>query len=367
MEENKSIENTNFKVCVRCLTYNHALFIEEAMNGFCMQETSFPFVCCVVDDASTDGEPEIIRKYLQEHFDLEDKTIVRNEETDDYVLTFARHKTNHNCFFVVLYLKYNHHGKQELKRRKLHYVSKWEDNCKYIAFCEGDDYWVDKRKLQKQVQVLEENSECVISFCKTIRISALDGELGATIPLNKHIKEGIVTIYDFLEEQFMKGTWTFHILNSMIRTDFYRFNEEERVKFMCQFPYNDMAIMLWCLSHGNGFYLDFIGGRYRTQSGGYNYKYQHDNEFAFSQAQKLINGFKYFDEYSNYKYHKYVKTRIKRMEYNREVNQGRHFVFLKPYYWDIISNFTFIKGAIRNYISENWPSLFKFIIRLNNK
>ena len=89
-----------FKICVRCYTYNHAHFIEDTMNGFCMQESDFPFVCCIVDDASMDGEQEVIKKYLLEHFDLDNK-IVRNEETDDYVLTLARHKTNMSCYFAV--------------------------------------------------------------------------------------------------------------------------------------------------------------------------------------------------------------------------------------------------------------------------
>ena len=55
----------DFKVCVRCMTYNQASYIEDALNGFCIQQTSFPFVCCILDDASTDGEPEVIKKYLR--------------------------------------------------------------------------------------------------------------------------------------------------------------------------------------------------------------------------------------------------------------------------------------------------------------
>ena len=90
-------------VHVTCITFNHAPYIVDAMNGFCKQKTTFQYVCTIFDDYSTDGEQEVIRKYLQEHFNLEDKSVVRNEETDDYLLTFARHKTNENCFFAVYY------------------------------------------------------------------------------------------------------------------------------------------------------------------------------------------------------------------------------------------------------------------------
>lgn len=148
----------DFLVRVSCMTYNHAPYIDDAMNGFCMQETSFPFVCMIVDDASTDGEQEVIKKYLEDHFDLQDKTIVRNEETDDYVLTFARHKTNINCYFAVFFLNYNHYG----KKSKAPYIQEWNENAKYIALCEGDDFWIDPKKLQKQIEFMESNPDYVM-------------------------------------------------------------------------------------------------------------------------------------------------------------------------------------------------------------
>ena len=150
-------------VCVWSITYNHAPYIADAMNGFCMQKTSFPFVCAVIDDCSTDGEQEVISNYLHEHFDLEDQSVVRNEETDDYKLVYARHKENHNCFFVVLYLKYNHYsiGKDS---RKYEYIEEFEKNAKYIALCEGDDYWIDPLKLQKQVDYMENHPECGLVY-----------------------------------------------------------------------------------------------------------------------------------------------------------------------------------------------------------
>lgn len=150
-------------VCARCITYNQAPYIVDAMNGFCMQQTTFPFVCAIIDDCSIDGEQEVIRNYLHKHFDLEDQSVVRNEETDDYTLTYARHKSNHNCFFAIVYLKYNHYsiGKAHLKNQ---YIKKWFDETKYIAQCEGDDYWTDPLKLQKQVDFLESHPECGLVY-----------------------------------------------------------------------------------------------------------------------------------------------------------------------------------------------------------
>ena len=148
------LEN-KYKVCVSCMTYNHATYIVDAMDGFCIQETSFPFVCTIVDDASTDETTTVINRYLAEHFDLCNNEIVKNVETDDYFLIFSQHKLNRNCFFAVLFLKYNHH---QIKKTKLQYLKEWRSNAKYIAWCEGDDYWIDSNKLKLQVECLEKHS-----------------------------------------------------------------------------------------------------------------------------------------------------------------------------------------------------------------
>lgn len=121
-----------------------------------MQQTNFPYLCAIVDDASTDGEQEIIKDYLKSHFDLDDPSLISNEETDDYVMKFARHKTNQNCYFVTYFLKYNH---RSLKKAKIKHLKKWIETVNYIALCEGDDYWTDPLKLQKQVDFLEKHPD----------------------------------------------------------------------------------------------------------------------------------------------------------------------------------------------------------------
>ena len=60
------MEYPKFKVTVSCMTYNQSKYITDAMNGFTMQQTDFPFVCTIVDDASTDGEQQVIKQYVEE-------------------------------------------------------------------------------------------------------------------------------------------------------------------------------------------------------------------------------------------------------------------------------------------------------------
>ena len=164
------MEGYKYKVRVSCLTFNHAAYIKDAMNGFCMQETTFPFVCTILDDCSTDGEQEVIKKYLQEHFNLEDSSVVRNEETDDYILTFAQHNTNINCYFAVYFLKYNHYS---VKKTKKPYLEEWS-NTKYVAMCEGDDYWLDSQKLALQVKCMEKHPLAGLCYTKAIVFNQLE-------------------------------------------------------------------------------------------------------------------------------------------------------------------------------------------------
>lgn len=151
-----------YMVCTACATYNQSLYIVDALNGFTMQKTTFPVITIIVDDASTDGEPDVIKQYLADYF----QTPYRTEETDDYHLICATHKTNPNCNFIVFLLKYNHYS---IKKSKLPYQTEWRDNAKYIALCEGDDYWIDPQKLQKQVDFLDAHPDfgCVGTVCKS--------------------------------------------------------------------------------------------------------------------------------------------------------------------------------------------------------
>ena len=151
------VQIRNYMVCTRCYTYNHSQFIKEALDGFSMQKTTFPVVTVIVDDASTDGEQEVIRQYLIDNFEKP-----YNVEETDYATTIcACHKNNTNCEFVAILLKYNHF---RIRRPKMPYLLKWYKNSKYYALCEGDDFWTDPNKLQRQVLFLENNPDFSMSF-----------------------------------------------------------------------------------------------------------------------------------------------------------------------------------------------------------
>lgn len=154
--------NLKFEVCAVCMTYNQAPYIVDTMNGFTMQKTQFPFVCCIVDDNSTDGTNNVIEEYVNSHFSFEIEGAYR-KETDYAKILFARHKENNNCWFATLFLKENHYSKNKSKEP---YLVEWKDKSKYCAVCEGDDYWIDCNKLQNQASLLENNKTCNLVYSR---------------------------------------------------------------------------------------------------------------------------------------------------------------------------------------------------------
>ena len=149
----------DYTLYVRCNTYNQKDFIVDSLNGFAIQKTSFLFACIIVDDNSQDGEPDIIMDYLKENCDPD--TFLQ-EENELYLLIYAKHNVNRNCDYFAYLLKKNLYKDPELRYT---IVKPWVESCKYEAWCEGDDYWIDENKLQSEYDVLDNISD--VSFVYT--------------------------------------------------------------------------------------------------------------------------------------------------------------------------------------------------------
>lgn len=194
------VEGRSYSVCTLCYTYNQESYILDALTGFTAQESSTPVVYAIVDDASTDKTPELLSAFLEENFSTDDLQEAYVEKEGFGNLYFARHRTNVNCFFAVILLRENHY---RMKKSKLPYLKRWIDNSKYIAICEGDDYWTDPKKLQKQVDFLESNADFVMC-CSAFSLTMEGRENEKTIV--RFDKEEIVL--DDLLRQYWIGTLT---------------------------------------------------------------------------------------------------------------------------------------------------------------
>lgn len=201
------MEYPKFRVCVRCFTFNQSKYITDAMNGFCMQQTSFPFVCCIVDDASTDGEQQVIKDYVDKHFNLQDTTLSYEKETEYGFVTFAQHNVNKNCFFAVLLLKENHYQK---KKSKLPYIEEWRVLCDYEALCEGDDFWTNTNKLQLQMNYIENNPECSLIYTDFDILYESSGRKLPSVFKNKYRKPSMSFVEHLMRRAYIGPcTWLY--------------------------------------------------------------------------------------------------------------------------------------------------------------
>jgi glycosyltransferase involved in cell wall biosynthesis len=152
-------------VTIICPTYNQEKFIAEALDGFVKQKTNFPFEIIVHDDASTDKTIEIVKKYEKEFSQL----------------------------FNNIYQNVNQFSQEITRITRLTYKAA---RGKYIALCEGDDYWTDENKLQKQVDFLEANPGYAICFHG---VNVLKDSKEKSSVLNRSDKEETYSILDLAE------------------------------------------------------------------------------------------------------------------------------------------------------------------------
>ena len=300
---------TKYKLYIVCRTFNHAHYIEDAMNGFCMQKTNFPFVAIIIDDASTDGEPEIISQYLEDNFDM---VHAQYDENDDAKRIAAVHKNNPNCHFLVILLKYNFCS---IKKSQAPLFKGWHENVPYIAICEGDDFWTDPFKLQKQVDVLENYTDCMMCCSNGVSYS------------ETHHTSYIINPVPVEKSRFLSAHEVFLEENALIPTCSMCYRKEmadSMPDFFRQAPVGDRPIRMWCAINGSIFYHQEPLITYRYGAiGCYTQRVKKNLDYAKRIYDGMTIFFDKFDELTNHKYHddvEYMKDREAYVYYDNTAN-----------------------------------------------
>ena len=217
-------------VAIRCLTYNHGPYIRQCLEGFVMQKTNFPFIAIVHDDASTDNTIDIISEYAQRYPDII-KPILEKE---------------------------NQYSKHDGSIRRI--INKAiPESVKYIAMCEGDDYWIDPYKLQKQVDFLESHSDVVYSChrYKILNEATSDINIAKNIYFDDKRNKADNEFYFDIEYALLKE-WVAKTLTCVYRKDSYD------PLFLSKFKYSrDVHLVYNLLSKGKGVCHSFVGAVYR--------------------------------------------------------------------------------------------------------
>lgn len=217
-------------VSICCVTYNHAPFIRQCIDGFLMQETTFPIEILIHDDASTDGTDGILREYVDKY---PEKIFPLYEEQNQY-----------SQGVKVDFFNYN------------------RARGKYIAYCEGDDYWTDPLKLQKQVDFMESHPDYSVCFHN---YSNYDMETNVILPpkyTSGSSANGGDTDVSFTMVVSSSGCGG-KPLTMMFRRSMYSCKWAEQYKY-----FRDTHEIYHLLRAGLGRYLDFNGAVYRIHGGG---------------------------------------------------------------------------------------------------
>ncbi len=264
-------------VSISCITYNHEDYIRDAIDGFLMQKTTFPVEILIHDDASTDKTASIVREYELKYPQL----------------------------IKPIYQTVNQYSKRDGTIGRL---QRGRARGKYYATCEGDDYWTDPLKLQKQVDFMEANptySMCVHAS-KKVNVNGTDvGEIRPySYSRSSTPKDIILTSGNF-----------FATSSYMVKKEIFNDNEPE---FISLSPVGDYALNLLCISIGGIYYIDEFMSNYRIGvPGSYitllNRKSYREKAEKVKQRIKMLHS---YNKFTKYKYNGHVLKKIESLNFD---------------------------------------------------
>lgn len=256
-------------VSIICNTHNHEDYIAKALESLLMQRVNFKYEILVHDDASEDRTADIIREYEKKYPDI----------------------------IKPIYQTENQYSKGQGISIRFQYC---RVKGKYVAFCEGDDYWLDPLKLQKQYDYLEANPGVDMCVHGAIAVDERTEEIRYKIAPSK--KSRIMPM-----EEVIMGDGVYVVSNSM----FFRAEVKDNIpEFWKQFRYQ-FCIKLRAAIKGGIYYMAEIMSAYRLQAkGSWTSKMSKNPEKWYEFHEGKRNMFKLLDEYTGYKYTKTINKKI---------------------------------------------------------
>lgn len=273
-------------VSIRCLVYNHEPYLRQCLDGFVMQKTNFAFEAIVHDDASTDKSADIIKEYVEKYPDII-KPIFETE---------------------------NQYSKRDGSIRRI-MNDATSKTTKYIAFCEGDDYWTDPLKLQKQFDFMEANPDYSLCFHP------------AYVKFENGIQER--TLFGEWKETDYNGLdiirqWTIPTASVFFRAKFYNKKYFEIANDR-RFIYGDIVLFEYMSTKGRIKCINEVMSVYRRNAGGVTEK---------------------------------DKDELSKNEINHYKAISEHFKVCRPYVNPIIASYYLNCGAIQVFKDKNPKGFF---------
>lgn len=259
-------------VTVLTTAYNHAPYIAQTIEGFLMQKTNFPIEMIIHDDASTDGTTDIIRDYVKRYPD-KIKAIFQKEN---------QYSKGINVYdFMTPYIR-----------------------GKYLAECEGDDYWCDENKLQIQVNWMENHSEYSACVHNTKKIDLKNNTETIWFPIDGD--------KDLVFEQILKGgNSCFHVSSVLWRADIQFPEEMSEIK-----SFGDYVLAVCLGIQGKIRYFDTVMSVYRYFTpGSWSMRQSVSSEQRIQRYQDNLKLLQNIDRLTNYKYSHVTEEIIKKQKF----------------------------------------------------
>lgn len=288
--------NDEILVTISCITYNHEKFIKQAIESFLMQKTNFKFEIVIHDDASTDKTSEIIKEYEKKYPDI----------------------------IKPIYQKENQYS----KGKKISLIIDKKIRGKYVALCEGDDYWTDPYKLQKQVNYMEKNPDCGMCF-HTVgiydeRSKKIVGEV------KPYTSTRIVSTEDII----MKDGGFIGTNSIMYRAE----NMREFPKFYLECSVGDYPIQILHSTKKYAYFMEESMSVWRINIGNSWSDKNSDNHRQKVLRSNLIKMLREFNIYSSKKYEKVINKRIEKWSYGIIKSDQREKFLNEKEYEEFYSN-----------------------------
>lgn len=223
--ENKPVNQIQPVVSVTVATYQHVNYIRECLDGILMQQTSFPYEIILGEDGSVDGTQEICKEYAEKYPD-KIRLFIRDRKLSQYI-----DKDGKVTRFNGIWNRMSARGK-------------------YIAWCEGDDYWINPMKLQKQVDFLEQNPEYSMCFHNAIKLYMQRNKI--ELFNNKRCEEDL-SVRDAIHD------WIVPTASILIRKDI----AINYPKWLARIYSGDYSLILLSINAGKVRYINEIMSVYR--------------------------------------------------------------------------------------------------------
>lgn len=266
----------NIKVTVYCWAYNHEKYIRKALEGFVNQKTCFDYEVLIHDDASTDKTAEIIREYELKYPDIV-KPIYQKENQYSKGINIAN---------------------EYLLPRTL---------GKYVAFCEGDDYWVDENKLQRQYDIMESNPKVYLCTHSVQCVSEDCNIKQKIIPEEKYnLRQSAVLLSDKMAELlYEKDGYPFQTSSYFMRKEVVT---SEIVNILKEYINGDAIRLRTAMYLGNVYYdKSVMSYRRLWTTGNWNNRMKNlTKEMRATYLVEDIEGDILFDKVTNFRFHKWI-------------------------------------------------------------